>query len=44
MCIKIATSSIIASSPTGSQVYDKQAESGSEGFSRRGRGFWNDEE
>ena len=40
----IATANIIAASPAGGQVYGTQAESGSAGFSRRGGGFWDDEE
>ena len=38
--VNIATGNIMI---TGSVVYDKQAESGSEGFSRRG-GFWDEED
>ena len=40
----IATANIIAASPVGGGVNDKPADEGSGGFSRRGRGFWNDEE
>ena len=40
--VKIATSSMIASSPVGGGVNNDEAESGSEGFSRGG--FWDEDE
>ena len=40
--VKIAISSIIASSPTGGGVNDTQADESSEGFSRIG--FWDFDE
>lgn len=33
--VRVNTESIVASSPAGSRVYDKQADSGSAGFVKR---------
>ena len=41
---KIELQTMIAASPTGSAVYDSNAESGVSGFSREGGSFWDDED